>query len=133
VSQLSFDVSEELVLVQPREYDWQFTFSGGISVTAESLWRLLIDGRIRYTSTDHQQAFGLPKAIDLVEEVSEAIGDQRLSRIAVNERGDLLLSFADRTAIEVLVSSGGYESYNLAIGDRVFVATGGGNLVEVQR
>jgi hypothetical protein len=66
----------------------------------------------------------------LVKEVREAVGEERLSRIEVNDRGDLLLSFANRVTIEVLVSSGGYESYSLWIRARSFIATGGGEVVE---
>jgi hypothetical protein len=115
--------------VYRRDFTWFFEFSDEVVVTTESLWRLLVDGRIRYTSSDDQQRFGHPKPVDVAVDVKNAIGDSHLSRVEVDDLGDLLLSFEGGAAIEVLITSGGYESYTLRIGHLEFFATGGGKIL----
>jgi hypothetical protein len=132
VSQLTLDVNARLLSIEAKEYSWHFTFTEGIRVTSETLWRLVGDGRVMWVSGDHLQVFGLPQPVDLVQEVQSAIADRPLTHLQVDDKGDLLLSFAgDDVELQFLITSGGYESFRLEVSDRLYVATGGGRLVEV--
>ena len=46
------------------EHSWAFAFEDGVGVTAECLWRLIENGRIRFTSEDDGHQFGLPAPRD---------------------------------------------------------------------
>ena len=50
--------------VTRREYDWLFVFDNSVSLVVSCLWRLIEDGRIRLTSQDEEQQFGLPTPVE---------------------------------------------------------------------
>jgi hypothetical protein len=114
-----------------REHDWLFTFSEGVSLVVECPWRLLADGRIRVSSDDDGQQFGLPKPIDSATEATNLIGGRLVRSISVRPGVlDLLVEFDGGHALEVLPVSSGYEAWQVhRPADRSSViAVGGGEL-----
>lgn len=106
---------------------WVFSFSGKVTVQAETFWRVMDGNKIIYTSEDHHQKFGLPQPIDLTKAVPEIFKNIHLKRIEVQDgTGDLILSFSDQLKIEIYITSSGYESYSFWIEDKRYIGLGGG-------
>jgi hypothetical protein len=131
VNQFSASGSWRLVSLEAKDYSWHFRFSGDVGVNSETLWRFMGAGRVIYTSTDHQQFFGHSSPVDLEHELLRRLAGQRLTGIVIEDNGDMRLSFEGDLTLEFLISSGGYESYNLEIMGRTLVAAGGGRVLEV--
>ncbi|RYG11937.1 MAG: hypothetical protein EOO07_19820 [Chitinophagaceae bacterium] len=113
---------------------WTFNFTNDISISASTLWRLLYNKRIKLVSTDHLQKFGLPKPLDIIEEVSTMLSAQTLTKINIsNLTADLHLEFSGNMEIEIFISSGGYESYNMYIGYKQFIGMGMGEIAVFER
>ncbi len=53
-----------LVSAEAYEFLWAFRFSDRVTVTTQSIWRVLTADRIAVTSEGHQQQFGLPAPVD---------------------------------------------------------------------
>jgi hypothetical protein len=96
------------------------------------LWRLVESGRIRVTSDDDGQQFGLSEPVDAAAEVNV-----RLTSAIVEEVGlrqgllDLVLRFGNGHLLEIIPTSSGYEAWDVRCGSRRFVAIGGGGLTIV--
>src|SRR5262245_47117677 len=85
-----------------REHDWLFTFSEGVSLVVDCPWRLLAEGRIRVSSDDDGQQFGLPKPTDSAKEVTNLIGGRLVRSISVRPCVlDLLIEFDGGHTLEV--------------------------------
>jgi hypothetical protein len=108
---------------------WMFSFRDNISLFAATLWRLLKDDQIILVSADHGQQFGLPKPVDAVIELSGLLTGQKLTNIKIKKNtADLILTLTDGYAIEVFISSGGYESYNLHADNKQYIGMGMGDI-----
>jgi hypothetical protein len=108
---------------------WVFNFRNNISLTASTLWRLLKDKRIVLVSADHGQKFGLPKPIDTVNELTQRLTGQTLTIINIKKNtADLVLTLTDSFEIEIFISSGGYESYNIYIDKKQYIGMGMGDI-----
>jgi hypothetical protein len=106
-------------------YSWLFQFENSISINCESFWRLLEDQKVKYTSLDNNQKFGLAKPFDLSEILKEDLSDKILNEVKIKENtSDLILSFNNNMEIEILISSGGYESYSFSINGKRYVGMG---------
>lgn len=119
---------KEVVWTEPD--CWYFIFENEISVRVEGgLWRLLHNNRIQNVSADHMQQFGLPEPIDLVKEITNKLLTTHLLRIEVKEdTGDLKLSLSNDYALEVFITSSGYESYSFSINDKEYIGMGAGEI-----
>lgn len=62
---------------------WYFYFAEKIFASYSGFWRLLIENKIELVSLDHEQQFGLPKPLDLVEELSRKLASKHLTKIEV--------------------------------------------------
>jgi hypothetical protein len=111
------------------EYSWDFIFDGGAAIATECLWRLLESGRIRLTSEDNGQRFGMPNAIDAVLDVNRALaGANVLSVTLADTTLDLEIRFGTGHVLQVIPDSSGYEAWNARKPGWQCVAQGGGNL-----
>ena len=113
-----------------REYDWVFVFDNGVSLAVGCLWRLVEGGRIRLTSQDEGQQFGLPAPVDAALEINRRLS--LASIVAADLREGLLdldLHFSSGHILQIIPDSSGYESWELSSGARQFIAMGGGDLV----
>jgi hypothetical protein len=118
-----------LLSVIRQEYQWVFEFEGNSRVTVECLWRLLEGGRIRVTSEDEGQQFGLPAPVVAADEVRRRIVGSSVASVALRDGTlDLELRFQTSHVLQVLPTSSGYEAWNAGDGDRMYIAVGGGEL-----
>lgn len=108
---------------------WMFIFKNNISLLASTLWRLLKDDRIVLVSADHGKQFGLPKPVDVVSELSQMLTGKKLMSIKIKKNtADMILTLTDRFEIEILISSGGYESYILHSNNKEYIGMGMGDI-----
>jgi len=112
-----------------REYDWVFVFDNGVSLVIYCLWRLVESGRIRLTSQDDGQQFGLPAPVDAVAEINRHLALSAIVAVELQEGLlDLELRFSSGHILQIIPDSSGYESWELSTSARQFIAIGGGDL-----
>lgn len=117
---IAYDMSTE---------SWIFNFENNISLVASTLWRLLKDNQIILVSADHGHQFGLPEPLDVVNELSQNLKRQKLTNIQIKKTtGDLILTLTDKHELEVFISSGGFESYNLHVDNKQYIGMGMGDI-----
>lgn len=115
-----------------REYDWLFVFDGDVSLVATCLWRLLETSRIRFTSQDDGERFGLPAPVDAAAEVSGRLTNATVEAVVLHEGVlDLEIQFDTGHVLQVIPESSGYEAWTLCDGHKQFIAVGGGELAVV--
>ena len=106
-----------------------FGFDGHVQLTVECLWRLIEGGRIRRTSHDHEQQFGLPAPIDAVHDVNAWLDNAHVISVDLHDGTlDLRITFDTGHVVEVIPDSSGYEAWDITNNHQQFVAVGGGEL-----
>lgn len=116
-------------LLERRDYDWAFCFDNDASLVVHCLWRILEGGRIRFTSNDDGQKFGLPAPVDLEGEINSRLANTTIDDVQlITGVLDLTIHFGKHYSVQVVPDSSGYESWDLCHKDHRFIATGGGNL-----
>jgi hypothetical protein len=109
--------------------NWLFYFAERIYASSSGFWRLLQKDKILFVSLDNDQQFGLPKPIDLVEELNKILSGQRLTRIdVIKGTYDLTLTLTDDLSIEIYISSSGYETYDFSIDSKRYIGLGSGDI-----
>jgi hypothetical protein len=110
-------------------FDWQFTFDNDARLVVACLWRLLEDGRIRVTSSDQGQKYGLPAPIEAAREVNTLIAGAQVESIVLRPYTlDLMLKFSATHTLQIIPNSSGYEAWQLYHKTAQFIAVGGGEL-----
>jgi hypothetical protein len=130
MKELAWLVGHRFQSLTRREYDWVIACNDDASLVIACLWRLVESGRIRLTSEDDGQQFGLPAPVDAEAEVNTRLAGAAI--VAVELRQGLLdleLRFSTGHALQIIPDSAGYEAWNVSTGDRQFIAVGGGELV----
>ena len=116
------------------EYAWDFIFDGGTGVSAECLWRLIENGRIRFTSRDDGHKFGLPSPVDVVLELNQRLAGVICTSVVLRDGTlDLEIHFDTGHVLQIIPDSSGYESWNARNPPHEFIAVGGGNLAVIGR
>jgi hypothetical protein len=109
--------------------NWIFYFTEGVYASSSGFWRLLQKHKISFVSLDNNQQFGLPKPIDLVEELNKILSEQRLKKIEViKDTYDLTLTLTNDLTIEIYISSSGYETYDFSIDGKRYIGLGSGDI-----
>ena len=109
--------------------NWIFYFSKRIYANSSGFWRLLKKHKILFVSLDNKQQFGLPKPIDLVEELNNILSGQRLKKIEViKDTYDLILTLTNDLTVEIYISSSGYETYDFSIAGKRYIGLGSGDI-----
>ncbi len=112
-----------------REYDWVVAFDEDASLVIACLWRLVEAGRIRSTSEDDGQQFGLPAPVDAAREINGRLLGAAVEAVELRKGLlDLELRFSTGHLLQVIPDSSGYEAWNVCNGNRQFIAVGGGEL-----
>jgi hypothetical protein len=115
--------------VEKKDYSWFCIFTNEVSVATETPWRFVNGDRIVVTSEDHGHKFGLPNPVDASVCVLSAVQNTLIQSARIDTAtGDLFVYFSDRTFLQFLQMSGGYEAWRLFVGDREFICTGGGGI-----
>jgi hypothetical protein len=122
----------DIRVVEP--VSWWFTFFGGGSLRAESMWRIVAGGRVHASSEDHGQMFGLPKPVDSVARAVQVLSNSLVRQASFGrDTGDVLLEFDNGSRLEILTTSSGHEGWSLFFpnGDEA-IGLGGGQ-IELRR
>ncbi len=121
-------VDDELQELVYDGYSWFWSFEG-LWLTAHGVWRLLKDGRVHTVSSDHGEWFGLGHPLDVVNQMKTELTGSRLTTIDIDDSTrDVVLSFGERLHLQVLISSSGYESYDLMVGGKRYIGGGRSSL-----
>lgn len=68
-----------------RENDWVLSFEGNAHLVITCLWRLLEQGKIRRTSEDDGQQFGLPAPVDAADDVNRLLFGAKVDSVRLND------------------------------------------------
>ena len=108
---------------------WLFSFADKIYASSSGFWRLLEMNKIIFVSLDNEQQFGLPKPIDLAEELNKILIGKRLKKIdVIKDTFDLSLTFTEELRLEIYIASSGYETYDFSINDKRYIGLGSGDI-----
>ena len=108
---------------------WIFSFADNIYASSSGFWRLLEKNKISFVSLDNEQQFGLPKPIDLAEELNKILIGKRLTKIEViKDTFDLTLTLTEELKLEIYIASSGYETYDFSINDKRYIGLGSGDI-----
>ena len=115
--------------VDRREHDWVFTFEPEVALVTECLWRLVENNRIRITSADDGQLFGLSTPIDAAAELRSRLTEASVTGVDLKTGTlDLRITFSTGHVLELVPDSSGYEAWSASRPGRTCIATGGGEL-----
>jgi hypothetical protein len=129
MNQLDWIIGYKFQSLIQREYDWVIQFEKDVSLVVTCLWRLVESGRIRLTSNDQGQQFGLSAPIDAVTEVNNRLEGATVESVNLVEGLlDLEFEFESGTSFQVIADSSGYEAWTLTHENVSFIAVGGGEL-----
>lgn len=129
MADLSWLVNHRFQSLIKREYDWVFVFDQEASLVVACLWRLIEAGRIRLTSADDGQQFGLPAPVDMVAETTQRLTLASVTKVDLREGLlDLDIHFNTGHILQVIPDSSGYEAWQLSSGPKNYLAVGGGEL-----
>lgn len=104
-------------------------FHIGPATVSTDLWRLLSKERVSITSEDHLQLFGLSAPVDAGAEVMKATNGTTISEVEVSKQGDLIIGFSSGSQLEMMVSSSGYENWEVSASNGLkVIGLGGGDL-----
>jgi hypothetical protein len=85
--------------------------------------------RIRITSEDDGQKFGLPEPLEAAAEANRRLTGATVEAIELRSGLlDLELRFSTGHSLQILPDSSGYEAWHVCCGNRQFIAVGGGEL-----
>lgn len=125
---LSWLVGDRLVRAERNESQaWSLYFESGATLFIECLWRKLENGVLVFTSEDHRQKFGLSAPFDSIAALAE-LSLFSVSTVSVREgTADISLHFGEHICLEIIPTSGGYESWSAKhpVLGTVFASAGG--------
>lgn len=126
---LTWLVGHRLQSFTRREYDWVAEFGEDTKLTIACLWRLIEGGRIRFTSQDEGQWFGLSAPIDSAQELSSRVLGQSVEAVDLKAGTlDLEIRFGTGHLLQVIPDSSGYEAWKIHGDSKLAIAVGGGSL-----
>src|SRR3954447_20036988 len=110
-SSLRFLVGRRIESFTRNEYEWWLMFNEKQYLAIACLWRLIHMGRIRGTSADDGQWFGLPAPVDAAQEVNNRIAGELIESVKLQEGTlDIEFRFDNGYSVEVIPDSAGYEA-----------------------
>ncbi len=108
---------------------WHFYFADKIHASSCGFWRLLEANRIVFVSLDYGHLFGLPKPLDLVENITKQLTGKKLTEIKVDkDTADLTLTISDNIKIQIFIASSGYETFDFSFEDKRYIGLGSGDI-----
>jgi len=117
----------------PSEHTTTFQF-GAVTLAVESLWRIRVEGRIRRTSNDNGQRFGLDEPVDAAAEAFRLLQGRRILGVRVDDMcADLVVAFDNDVSLEIITDSAGYEAWTLSGTGHELIAGSGGTVHDVSR
>ncbi len=108
---------------------WHFSFTERIFVFISGFWRLLVSNKVKFVSTDNGHYFGKENPLDLTYELPKLLKNKKLIEIQIDkDTSDLILNFSENVAVQILISSIGYETFNLKFKDKEYIGLGSSKL-----
>src|SRR5262245_21647399 len=130
MNELAWLIGHRYQSLARREWDWVVEFDKDATLVVACLWRLVESGRIRITSEDDGQQFGLPAPVSAEAEVNNRLAGAVVEAVELRQGlQDLELRFSTGHLLQIISDSSGYEAWNVCCGNRQLIATGGGDLV----
>ena len=91
-------------------------FSGGTKLRFD-YWRLVIDGKERVSSFDHNQQYGLPAPVDAIKQLETELQGKAVTQVPLDaETGDLQFQFGANVKLRVFAFSA-YEVWEIHFPD----------------
>jgi hypothetical protein len=131
MNELSFLVNAPFESVSFDEIadNWIFRFADKISVHSSGFWRALKSEKIVIVSLDHGHQFGLPNALNLVDELTFLLKGEILSEMRIYDHtGDLTLILTSNYKIEMFIASANYETYQFSVQGKTYIGLGSGEI-----
>jgi len=129
MADLNWLVDHRFQSMTRREWDWVFVFEPEVNLVVGCLWRLVENGRIRLTSADDGQQFGLSAPLDAVDEIKQRLTSASVKKVELREGLlDLDIHFNTGHVLQVIPDSSGYEAWTLSHEAQHYLAVGGGDL-----
>jgi len=126
---LDYLIGKTFEALDRRGHDWIVIFDRDATMNIACLWRLLEDQRVRFTSEDEEQHFGLPAPVDAAAEVNRRIGGAQIESVDLREGTlDVALHLNTGHRFEIIPDSSGYESWEADLNGTILIAVGGGDL-----
>ena len=115
-----------------ENYPQNFTFEFGEGILAvDCPWRVIEGGRLRRTSEDHGQQYGLTAPLNAYAEAEKLLVGRRVMASRLREgTSDLVLEFEGDILLEVIAVSSGYEPWNFTAPGVHLIAIGGGGFAD---
>jgi hypothetical protein len=111
--------------VTRRENDWVFDFGNDAQLHVAALWRFRSKTQILLTDLDDGQLFGLPAPVDAEARANEIVEAATTVSFDFDEAtADLRVGLSNGVLLEIITSSGGYESWQAYAGGEL-LAVGG--------
>src|ERR1051326_782671 len=113
MNQLSWLIGHRFESLTRREYDWVVVFDKDASLVIACLWRLIECGRVRFTSEDDGQQFGLPAPVNAAAEINGRLSRATVEAVELRQGLlDLELRFSTGHSLQILPNSSGYEAWD---------------------
>jgi hypothetical protein len=111
VGDISWMVGQSLSEIRYRDPgNWWLHFANGGSLHTESAWRFLVAGRIKLTSQDHGQWFGLPAPVNAEAELWSLLSGKTVQTAEIrDETHDMIITFDSDWRLEIVTLSSAYE------------------------
>jgi hypothetical protein len=109
MNELDWLVGYRFHSITRREFDWVIAFDKDASLGIACLWRLVEFGRIRFTSEDDGQQFGLPAPVNAAAEVNGCLAGAAVEGVELRQGLlDLELRFGTGDTLQIIPDSSGY-------------------------
>ena len=109
-------------------HQWIFELGDTSRISVECPWRLLLKGKFRLSSEDHNQKYGLPAPINAATEANKLLNNSSIVSAEIRHgTSDLLLNFEGELRLEVIPVFSGYEAWQFSTpqGRHVLAGCGG--------
>ncbi len=105
---------------------------GDAVLRVETLWRISVEGRLRRTSADDGQTFGLGSPVDAHADARNLLVGREITALKADlDRADLVFHFGLTHVLEIVTDSS-YEAWQLTAPGRNYVAAAGGRVQELR-
>ena len=127
---ISWMVGQEIQIITYGEFEnWWFNFTNGGILHAGTPWRLVVAGRIKLSSVDHGQWFGLPAPVDAEAQLRSLLSGRKVQSAEVrDDTHDILIPFESGERLEIVALSSGYEIWDFKAPNGDWTYAGGGKI-----
>jgi len=125
---VSWMVGRTAKVTTENGHRWFVELGDSSRISVECPWRLLLKGKLRLSSEDHNQKYGLPAPIDAAAEANKLLNGSSIANAEIRHgTSDLLLNFEGELRLEIVTVFSGYEAWQFSTpqGRHVLAGCGG--------